>query len=138
MTTMMERLRDALNARDARRPRWPSLGTIRARSRCTRVGGLAGALRWSRTGRRSSRACLTSGRSWSPLRLTAHRVGRVALAGSSPGRLGFRHRGVAIFVVRDGLVAEGRLYMEPVEGDGGDIEAAVQELYKPPPGSSQR
>jgi len=62
----------------------------------------------------------------------------VALAGSSPGRLGFRHRGVAIFVVRDGLVAEGRLYMEPVEGDGGDIEAAVQELYKPPPGSSQR
>jgi hypothetical protein len=29
-----------------------------------------------------------------------------------------------------------RLYMEPVEADGGDIEAAVQELYKPPPGSS--
>ncbi len=45
----------------------------------------------------------------------------------------FAMRGVAIFVVRDGLVAEGRLYMESVETDGGDIEAAVQELYKPPP-----
>jgi ketosteroid isomerase-like protein len=47
----------------------------------------------------------------------------------------FAMRGVTIFVVRDGLVAEGRLYMEPVESDGGDIHAAVQELYKPPPTS---
>src|SRR5436190_5612346 len=46
----------------------------------------------------------------------------------------FAMRGVTIFVVRDGLVVEGRLYMEPVEGDGGDIGSAVQELYKPPPG----
>jgi len=44
----------------------------------------------------------------------------------------FAMRGVTIFVVRDGLVVEGRLYMEPVENDGGDIEAAVQDLYKPP------
>jgi hypothetical protein len=29
-------------------------------------------------------------------------------------------------------VVEGRLYMEPVEVDGGDIDVAVQELYKPP------
>jgi hypothetical protein len=28
------------------------------------------------------------------------------------------------------------LYMEPVEADGGDIAGAVQDLYKPPPGSS--
>jgi hypothetical protein len=48
----------------------------------------------------------------------------------------FAMRGITIFVVRDGLVAEGRLYMEPVEADGGDIAAAVQELYKPPPQSS--
>lgn len=45
----------------------------------------------------------------------------------------FAMRGVTILVVRDGLIAEGRLYLEPVEADGGDIEAAVQELYKPPP-----
>ena len=48
----------------------------------------------------------------------------------------FTMRGVTIFVVRDGLVAEARLYMEPVETDGGDIAGAVQDLYKPPPGSS--
>jgi hypothetical protein len=29
-----------------------------------------------------------------------------------------------------------RLYMEPAEADGGDIAAAVQELYNPPPTSS--
>ena len=48
----------------------------------------------------------------------------------------FAMRGVTIFVVRDSLVVEGRLYMEPVERDGGDIEAAVQELYRPSSGSS--
>ena len=44
----------------------------------------------------------------------------------------FAMRGVTIFVVRDGLVTEGRLYMEPVADDGQDINAAVEELYKPP------
>jgi hypothetical protein len=42
-------------------------------------------------------------------------------------------RGVTILVLRDGLIAEARLYMEPVEADdGGDIDAAVQQLYRPP------
>ncbi len=45
----------------------------------------------------------------------------------------FAMRGVTIFVVRDGLVTEGRLYMEPVEVDSGDIAEAVQALYRPPP-----
>jgi hypothetical protein len=44
----------------------------------------------------------------------------------------FAMRGVTIFVVRDGLVVEGRLYMEPVEVGSGDIDVAVQELCKPP------
>ena len=44
----------------------------------------------------------------------------------------FAMRGVTILVVRDGLIAEGRLFMEPVEPGGGDIDAAVQQLYKPP------
>jgi hypothetical protein len=43
-------------------------------------------------------------------------------------------RGVTILLIRDDVVAEGRLYMESAETDGGDIEAAVQELYKPPSG----
>ena len=49
----------------------------------------------------------------------------------------FAMRGVTIFVVRDGLVVEGRLYMEPVESAGGDIKASVQQLYKPPPRDSR-
>jgi len=40
--------------------------------------------------------------------------------------------GVTVFDVRDGLVVEGRLYMEPVDSSGQDIDAAVQELYNPP------
>jgi ketosteroid isomerase-like protein len=43
----------------------------------------------------------------------------------------FLMRGVTILVERDGLVAHARLYMEPVESAGGDIETAVRELYKP-------
>jgi hypothetical protein len=42
-------------------------------------------------------------------------------------------RGVIIAVVRDDRVASMRLYLEPVERDGGDIDAAVQQLYQPPP-----
>ena len=39
-------------------------------------------------------------------------------------------------MIRNGLVTEGRLYMEPIEAGGEDIAAAVQELYRPPPPSS--
>jgi hypothetical protein len=48
----------------------------------------------------------------------------------------FSMRGVTIFVIRDDRVAEGRFYLEPVEPGGGDIAAAVEELYRPPPQSS--
>ena len=41
-------------------------------------------------------------------------------------------RGITILIVRDNLIAEARLYMEPVEVGGGDIDEAVRELYKPP------
>ena len=43
----------------------------------------------------------------------------------------FAMRGVTVLVVRDGLIAEGRLYVEPVDRPEGDIDAAVQELYRP-------
>lgn len=49
----------------------------------------------------------------------------------------FAMRGVTIRVLRDGLVSEGRLYMEPVEVDGGDIDDAVEQLYKPPSAPSR-
>jgi ketosteroid isomerase-like protein len=49
----------------------------------------------------------------------------------------FRMTGVTILVVREGLVAEGRLYMEPVEVGGADIDDAVEQLYQPPPAPDQ-
>ncbi|GAA1994669.1 nuclear transport factor 2 family protein [Microbacterium pumilum] len=48
----------------------------------------------------------------------------------------FAVRGVVIMVVRDGLVERMRLYLEPVEVGGGDIDAAVQEMYRPPAADS--
>ena len=52
--------------------------------------------------------------------------------GHHPDGSPFAMRGVTILVVRDGLVSEGRLYMEPVEFGGGDIDDSVEQLYKPP------
>jgi ketosteroid isomerase-like protein len=37
-------------------------------------------------------------------------------------------RGVIIVTVRNNMIAAARLYMEPTEVGGGDIEAAVQEM----------
>ena len=44
----------------------------------------------------------------------------------------FTMRGVMIITLRGGLIADARLYMEPVEEVGEDIESAVRELAKPP------
>ncbi len=44
----------------------------------------------------------------------------------------FAMRGVTILRVHDGLVAEMRLYLEPVDVGGDDIDAAVRELYQSP------
>jgi uncharacterized protein (TIGR02246 family) len=43
----------------------------------------------------------------------------------------FEMRGTTIFVIRDGLITGGRLFMEPVERAAQDIDAAVHELYQP-------
>ncbi len=40
--------------------------------------------------------------------------------------------GVTVMGLRDDKIAWARLYMEPVEQDGTDIDAAVRELYRPP------
>jgi hypothetical protein len=39
-------------------------------------------------------------------------------------------RGVTILTVRDDLIAEARLYMEPVELDGAAIDAVVRDLSR--------
>ena len=137
MTTMLERLKDAVNAHDARRlaslfaedyrsaqPLHPSRG----------FGGSAQVLEnWSSVfdgvpdfSSELVAFSVDGEIEWGEWQWHGHHVD------GSPFAMG----GVTIFVVRDGLIAEGRLYMESVEADGGDIEAAVQELYKPPPASS--
>jgi hypothetical protein len=40
-------------------------------------------------------------------------------------------RGATIITVRDGLIAAGRLYMEPTEFGGSDIDSAMHELTEP-------
>jgi ketosteroid isomerase-like protein len=43
----------------------------------------------------------------------------------------FAMRGVIVLVLRDDLIAEGRLYMEAVDEVQSTIDEAVQELYRP-------
>jgi ketosteroid isomerase-like protein len=48
----------------------------------------------------------------------------------------FAMRGVIVLTLRDDLIAEARLYVEPVERDHQDIDASVETLYRPPPDAS--
>ena len=52
--------------------------------------------------------------------------------GRHPDGSPFAMRGITILVVRDGLIVAARLYMEPLDDGGEDIDVAVQQLYKPP------
>lgn len=58
--------------------------------------------------------------------------GEFAWDGTHTDGTPFAMRGVIIVTVRDGLITEARLYMEPVERSAQDIDAAVQQLYRPP------
>jgi ketosteroid isomerase-like protein len=62
--------------------------------------------------------------------------GEVAWHGHHRDGSTFAMRGVLILTIRDDLIAEGRLYVEPVEDATDDIRAAVDELYRPPAGDS--
>ena len=44
----------------------------------------------------------------------------------------FAMRGVIIATIRDDRIAAARLYIEPVEQNGADIDSAVEQLYRPP------
>ena len=134
MTPMLERLNDAVNAHDPRRLSALFASDYRSIQPVHPGRGFGG------------RAQVLA--NWSAVFEGVPDFGSELLASSASGELEwgewhwhghhvdgspFAMRGVTIFVVRGDKVVEGRLYMEPVETDGGDIEAAVQELYKPPP-----
>ncbi len=42
----------------------------------------------------------------------------------------FAMRGVTVFLVRDGSIAAGRLYMEPVDDSGGDVAAEIEGTFR--------
>jgi hypothetical protein len=66
-------------------------------------------------------SCVNSGTEW----------GEWEWRGTHADGSTFLMRGVTILAVQGDLIAQARLYMEPVELTGGDIDASVQDLYKP-------
>ena len=52
--------------------------------------------------------------------------------GRHPDGSSFAMCGVTILELRDGRIARGRLYLEPVDAAPNDIDSAVRELYRPP------
>ena len=62
-------------------------------------------------------------------------MGRLSWQGHHTDGSTFAMRGVIILTVRDDLITEARLYVEPVERDDQGIDASVETLYRPPPGA---
>jgi SnoaL-like protein len=58
--------------------------------------------------------------------------GEVDWSGHYADGSSFAMRGVIIVTIRDDKIAAGRLYVEPVERSGGDIDAAVERMSRPP------
>ena len=133
MTTMLERLRDAMNAHDARRLASLFAQDYRSTQPLHPGRGFGGSdqvlANWSSVFEgvpdftsELIASSVDEHAEWGEWSWQGHHVD-----GSS-----FAMRGVTILLVRDNLIAEGRLFMEPVEIKSGDIEAAMQDLYKPP------
>ena len=138
MTTTLERIRDAMNAHDAEGMAALIAGDYRSSQPVHPGRGFGGREQvvenWSAVfdgvpdfTAELVASAVDEGTEWGEWHWHGHHVDGSA----------FAMRGVTLFDVRDGLVIEGRLYMEPVEDEGGDIEAAVQELYRPPPEPSR-
>ena len=136
MTPMLERLRDAVNGHDAHRVAALFAGDYQSAQPLHPGRGFGGSAQvlenWS---------SVFEGVPDFSAQLVASSVdgdtewGEWDWAGHHLDGSPFAMRGVTILVVREGVVAEARLYMEPVEAGGGDIRTAVEELYRPPPAS---
>jgi ketosteroid isomerase-like protein len=63
---------------------------------------------------------------------TGVEIGEWSWNGTHVDGSAFAMRGVIVVGVEDGLIAWGRLYMEPVEQGGAGIGEMVQETYRPP------
>lgn len=133
MTTMLERLRDAMNAHDPEQ-----MSALFAEDYRSAQPVHPGREFSGRAQVLSNWSSVFEGVPDLSADLVASSVagetewGEWAWRGRHPDGTPFAMRGVTILVVQDGLIAEGRLYMEPVDETEADIDAAVQELYRPP------
>jgi ketosteroid isomerase-like protein len=59
--------------------------------------------------------------------------GEVDWSGHHANGEDFAMRGVIVATIRDDRIHAARLYVEPVERGGDDIDRAVEQLYRPPP-----
>jgi ketosteroid isomerase-like protein len=59
-------------------------------------------------------------------------IGEWRWSGTHLDGAAFEMRGVTVLGVADDLVQWGRLYMEPVEAEGGAIDEMVRDTYRPP------
>lgn len=132
MTTMHERLREAQNAHDAERmaalfaedyrsaqPTHPSRAfTGRGQVLANWTSVFEGVPDFTS---RVVASCVDGELEW----------GELDWRGTYKDGSPFAMRGVAILIIRDDLIAEGRLYLEQVEQEGEDIDAAVRDLYRP-------
>lgn len=58
-------------------------------------------------------------------------VGEWRWRGTYTGGSSFEMQGVIVTGIQHGLIAWGRLYMEPIEQGGADIDEMVHETYRP-------
>jgi ketosteroid isomerase-like protein len=132
MASMLERLRDAQNAHDAERMAalfaedYVSVQPVHPNRAFT--GRHQVMINWTAvfegvpnfTARIVS-SCVNGDVEW----------GELDWSGTYTDGLPFAMRGVGILTIRDDLIAEGHLYLEQVEQGGGDIDASLQDLYRP-------
>ena len=133
MASMLERLRDAMNSHDAKKIESLFADTYQSSQPLHPARGFSGHAQvlknWT---------SVFEGVPDFTAELVASSVdgaiewGEWDWRGHHPDGSPFAMRGVTILLARDGLVAEMRLYVEPVDVDGDDIEDAVRELYRPP------
>ena len=132
MRSVLEHLTEAQNAHDAARMASWFAEDYASANPSTRAGSSPGAPRCSRTGPRSSTGVPDFHAELLALSVDGETEwGELDWRGRHADGSAFGMRGVIIAVVRDRLIAEARLYMEPVDRSGDDIEAAVERLYRP-------
>ncbi len=138
MASMLERLRDAMNSHDAEQMASLFSGTYASSQPLHPARGFSGRaqvlVNWT---------SVFAGVPDFTAELVASSVDGVVEWGEWDWRgrytdgSPFSMRGVVILRAHEGLIAEMRLYVEPVDVGSDDINVAVRDLYQPPKARSR-